>query len=444
MQTAANRLQTQVSSLGQINSLMSGMQTAANALTNPLLWSQTSVSSSDASTVSVTSGTNVATGNYAVTVQSLASSQTLASGSSYASSGALVGSGTLTLQLGAWNADQSAFTAKTGSSSVDVEVTATDTVQTLADKINSSGSGVTASLVTDSSGVRLSLSSSSTGAANGFRISAAETADLPGLSIVAFDPPNGATAMKLMQGSADAKAKVNGIEVTSESNAVSGVVQGLTFNLNKVSSTPTNVSAAVDRTAVTAAVKSFAAAYNSMVTYLGDQTKYDPTSKTGGVLQGDSAATNLQARLRTMLGTSSGASSSFGHLSDMGLEVQRDGTLKVNDTKLTAATSNLAEMKKAFTNTDSANAGNTGFARRYSDLAAQALGVDGTLSTRKAGLQALIAKNGDDQTKLNDRVDTFQASLIKQYTALDANVAKLNSLSTYVTQQIANWNKSTA
>jgi flagellar hook-associated protein 2 len=166
--------------------------------------------------------------------------------------------------------------------------------------------------------------------------------------------------------------------------------------------------------------------------------------KNGGVLQGDSAATNLQARLRTMVGLTSGASSAYSRMSDVGLEVQRDGTLKVNESKLTAAAGNLPELKKAFANNDPANSANSGFARRYSELASRALGVDGTITTRTAGLQKLIAKNGDDQTALLARVDTFQARLVAQYTALDSNVAKLNSLSSYVTQQIANWNKSTA
>ena len=70
--------------------------------------------------------------------------------------------------------------------------------------------------------------------------------------------------------------------------------------------------------------------------------------------------------------------------------------------------------------------------------------MDGTITTRTAGLQKLIAKNGDDQTAQNTRVDSFQTRLVAQYTALDGNIAKLNSLSSYVTQQIANWNKSGA
>ena len=58
MQRQASRLQTQVSSFGQLSSLMSGMQTAANALTNPQLWSQSAVSSSDPSVVTVAGGSD--------------------------------------------------------------------------------------------------------------------------------------------------------------------------------------------------------------------------------------------------------------------------------------------------------------------------------------------------------------------------------------------------
>jgi flagellar hook-associated protein 2 len=448
MQSKASQLQTQVSSFGQISSLMSGMQTAANALSNPLLWSGSTVASSDSSKVSVSAASGVSAGSYAVTVQQLASSQTLASASAFADSSALPGSGTLTLELGSWDTGQANFSPKSGSGAVAISVSATDTLANVVDKINGAGAGVTASLITDTSGVRLSLRSTATGAANGFRLTAADSdgnnSDGLGLSVMAFDPPNGATAMQLMQGSADAKATVNGIAVTSASNALTGVIDGLTLNLNQVSSTPVNITANPDTAGMQTAIKTFASAYSAMVSYLNSQTKYDPTSKVGGILQGDSAATNLQGKLRSMVGASSGASSTFARLSDIGLQVQRDGTLTVNQSKLDAATGNLAELKKSFANSDLANTANSGFARRFSDLATQALGLDGTITTRTAGLQKLISQNGDDQTALNTRVDSFQARLVAQYTALDANVAKLNALSSYVTQQITNWNKTTA
>ncbi|MEO5732904.1 MAG: flagellar filament capping protein FliD, partial [Rubrivivax sp.] len=161
-----------------------------------------------------------------------------------------------------------------------------------------------------------------------------------------------------------------------------------------------------------------------------------------GLLQGDSAVGGIQTSLRALLGATSGASSAFGRLSDVGLEAQRDGTLTVNDTKLTSALQDLPQLKKAFSNSDGTNPSNNGFARNYAALATRVLGVDGTVTTRTDGLQKLITKVGKDQERLNDRVDLFQKRLVAQYTALDANVSRLNGLSSYVTQQLNLMNRS--
>jgi flagellar hook-associated protein 2 len=250
--------------------------------------------------------------------------------------------------------------------------------------------------------------------------------------------------MQLMQGSADAKASVNGIPVVSASNSLSGVVDGLTLNLNKLSSTPVSVTASTDTSAVATAINAFASAYSAVASYIGDQTKYDAATKTGGPLQGDTAATGLQEKMRSMLGARSGASSVFARLSDVGLQLQRDGTLKVDQTQLDNALAKLPELKKAFANSDAADSSNDGFARRYANLTDQVLGTDGIVTGRTAGLQKLITKNGSDQDALNARVDAFQQRLVAQYTALDAKMAQLNALSSYVTQQVAQWNKTTA
>jgi flagellar hook-associated protein 2 len=447
MQSKASQLQTQVSSFGQINSLMSGMQTAANALNDPTLWTQSAVSSADPTVASVSSSGNVTAGNYAVTVQSLASSQTLASANTYTAATDLVGSGTLNIDVGTWDSGQTAFTAKANTSTVSIDISATDTLESVRDKINAAGSGVTAALVTDATGVRLSLRSSETGAANGFRIGTTDgdgnNTDSAGLSGFAFDPTAGTTGMQSVQSAADASAVINGIAVTSASNSITGAVEGLTIQLQKVTTTPVSLSVAADKDAVTKAVKAFADAYNALAKYIGEQTKYDATAKQGGPLQGDSAATGLQGRLRSLLGATSGASATFGRLSDIGLQLQRDGTINVDSTKLDAATGNLRELKKAFSAADFGDPSNDGFARRFSTLATQVLGVDGSVTTRTAGLQKLISTNTDAQAALNSRVDTYQQRLVAQYTSLDSNLARLNSISSYVTQQLALLNKST-
>jgi flagellar hook-associated protein 2 len=448
MQKQASTLQTQVSAFGKVSSLFSALQDASNALTDPTLWNRSSASSSDATKVAASGGSGAAAGNYSVTVQALAGNQTVASQTALSAATAPVGGGTLTIDIGSWNSGQTAFTAGSGNTPLSISVSDSDTLQTLRDKINAAGAGVSASLVSDASGVRLSLRSNSSGADNGFRITADDgsgnAADPAGLGRFAFDPASGSGGMQLKQAASNARATVNGIAVESAGNDISGVVEGLTLTLQQETSTPVNVSVSADTASVTNAVKSFASAYSALASYLMAQTKYDATSKTGGPLQGDAAVNSLQQRMRSVLGAVSGASGAFPRLSDIGLQVQRNGTLLVSDSKLSAAVSNLPELKKAFAANDTSGNGNDGFARRYANLAMQALGVDGAVTAHSAGLQKLITKNSDDQAKLNDRVDAFQTRLVAQYTALDGNLAKLNALSSYVTQQVANWNKSTA
>lgn len=445
MRNAANALQTQVSSYGQLSSLFGALQTAASNLTGSSLWGKSTATSSDDTAVAVVGGSTAAAGSYSVSVQKLAANQTVVSTTGYTDASTPVGSGTLTLDIGKWDLPPMNFVPQVGRAPVTVPITATDTLQTLRDKINALGAGVNASIVTDSNGARLSMRSSSSGADNGFRVSVADSdgnnSDASGLSRFAFNPGGGSTQMEQKQAASNAEATVNGITVVSASNELSGVVDGMTLRLRKENFGSADIAVTSDRDAVKTAIQGFADAYNTLAKAISEQTKYDPGTKVGGPLQGDSAATGLQRQLRTLLNVASGASTTFSRLSDVGLQVQRDGTLKVDSGKLDSATANLTELKKAFSNTDAINSANNGFARRYALLATQVLGSDGSLTTRTEGLRDRITKNGEDQATLSDRVERFRARLVAQYTVLDGNLSKLNALSSYVTQQMNMLNK---
>jgi flagellar hook-associated protein 2 len=438
LQSQARALQTQVSSFGQLSSLFSSLQTAANRLTGSSLWTQSKATSSDEAAVQVIGGGNAAAGSYAVNVDSLATGQTVVGSTSLSSPTDAVGSGVMTLQMGRWEQPPMNFVPQVGRAPVDITVTGSDTLGTLRDKINATGAGVTASIVTDSSGARLALRSSDTGADNGFRLAVTDGDGLlndgAGLSRFAYDPAAGGNGLELKQAAGNARATVNGISVESATNDVSGVAEGLTLRLRRASASA-EVSVSSDRDAVRTAVQDFATAYNNLAKTIADQTRFDPGSKVGGPLQGDSAATGLQRQLRSLVAAGSQASSTFRNLSDMGLSMQRDGTLAVDATKLNNAMANLPELRKALA-ADDTNPQNDGIARRYADLAQQVLGVDGSLSTRTESLRKRISVNSDNQAALDDRVDRFRARLVAQYSAMDANLAKLNALSGYVNQQL--------
>ena len=172
----------------------------------------------------------------------LAASQTLVSASGqFAATTDIVGTGTLTISLGSWNAGQTAFTPKTGAQSVSITIDSTsNTLAGVRDKINAANAGVTATIVTDSTGSRLALQSSSTGAVNGFKVAVTETG-AAGLGRLAFDPSVNIRQMTQTTAAADTQATVNGIAITSSSTTLSNVIQGLTLTLGKVTTAPVQV-----------------------------------------------------------------------------------------------------------------------------------------------------------------------------------------------------------
>jgi flagellar hook-associated protein 2 len=244
------------------------------------------------------------------------------------------------------------------------------------------------------------------------------------------------------QTAADAAATVNGLAVTSPANALPNIVDGLSLTLAAVTTAPVTVSVVSDKDALKKTMTEFADAYSALVKLIAADTKYDATAKKGGLLQGDSAAIGLQRQMRNLAGTASGASSAFAHLSDAGFQLQNDGSMTVNTTKLDNALANLPELKKLFANSSPGDATADGFGKRFRAVTDALLASDGALTTRTEGLGQRLQRNQKDQDSLNLRLAATEKRMRAQYTALDATMAKLNSVSNYVTQQINAYNAS--
>lgn len=444
LQKNQTKLETQLSGMGQLQSSLSALGDAARKLTTPSTWQATTVSSSDAAAVSATSSGNTPAGTYAVNVQQLASAQSVAS-ATVPGPTHVVGTGMLHIDLGQWFTNPPDFTPNAGTTQVSIAITSDDnTLEKIRDKINEADAGVRASIVTDASGSRLSIRSSDTGETHAFRITATDDdgndGDASGLSMLAYDPASSASGMTLMQSAANAQLTINNIPITSESNALSNVLDGLSVTLSRTTTSAVDLSVTSDATSIQKSITDFATAYNNLVTLVRKQTAYDAETKTAGALQGDRTAVGLLNRLRSLVGGSSGATTEFTRLADIGLEPQRDGTLQVNTTQLASAVGQLDELKKFFSRDDTGT-GSDGFAtmlRQYADLQT---GVDGALSTRQDGLRERIQFLDKRVTDYEDRLALTQKRLLEQYTKLDTNMASLSSLQSYVAQQITNWNK---
>ncbi len=442
LQTDASGLSSQLSTFGQMQGLTATMRDKASALASVSMWNRTTVSSSSPTGVSasVTPNGGAVAGDYSVNVQRLATSQSLTS-RTFAASTDPIGAGTLTIEQGTWTGDPpTAFAAKAGATPLSLTLDSTDTLATLRDKINAAGGDESATIITDASGARLSIRSKSTGEENAFRMTAVETADdgvaSTGLSALAYDPSAGINNMSRNEVATNAQATINGIAITSASNTLNNVADGLTLTLGSITTSPVQVSVRADSASVKTAINDFVTAFNALASFIQTQTKYDDVAKKGGPMQGDSTVLGMQSQLRGVINEPSSASSSWSTLSDIGISMQADGTLRTDSTKLDSALTNLPELRKLLA-TDSGTPSSSGFMDRFRDLGDAELASDGTFQSRTDGLNASLALNTDRQAQMENRLTLTQARIEAQYQALDANMARMTQLSSFVTQQLS-------
>jgi len=147
--------------------------------------------------------------------------------------------------------------------------------------------------------------------------------------------------------------------------------------------------------------------------------------------------------LSRMVGAVGPSGTSFSRLSDVGIQIQPNGTLSINDTKLTAALANPSALQTFF-GANSATPTATGMARRFYNFAFGANAADGNITTIRNSLQSQITQTNSDISNMNSRLSAYQTRLYAQYTALDTQMAGLNSMSSYISQQITSWNNGKA
>ena len=435
LQTKASTFQTQLSLYGKIKSQASALGDAGALLAGASGWNAQKATSSNAPAVGVTASTSATSTAFSVEVQQLARAQSSAS-LGIAKDSPVGAAGSLKIELGSWS--ETAIPAFSPGSSVSVTIAATDTVSDIASKINAGNAGVVATVLRDGTNERLVVKSTATGLSSGFRLNTPADTGLAGLGFT--NPSDGVGFVG--QTAMDAKVKINGVSVASATNKMTDVVPGVTLQLNQVTTSAVDVAVANDQDAVQKNIQGFVDAYNALNSTLADATKYTAATKTAGALQGDATTLGLQTALRSMLGSTS-SGSNFSYLSDAGIERQTDGSLKINTTKLTSAQQDMSNLKNLFA-ADNGNSSTNGFGLKVRDFSRGLVAFDGLVSNKSTALQGSISRNSKDQERVNERATRVESQLLKQYTALDRQMAQMNGLSSYVTAQLAQWSKSSS
>lgn len=348
-------------------------------------------SSSDTNVLSLSSAsTSAVAGSHTVTVTSLAQTSSEYTNEITTPSDTL--SGSLSIQVGSGTAQ----TIAVGSS--------TNTLATLASAINQGDYGVTASVVTDTKGSRLSLVSSTSGASGQLTLNS---------TLADVTTPATTIAFQTGQAGKDAVLNVDGVDTTSASNTVSTLIPGVTFQL--LSAAPNEavqVQITNDNSAIETAMQTFVTAYNAVATDITTQEGKNSTG-TAEPLYGDPTLALLQQQLSSALfqGTGSGSVKS---ITDLGLELGQTGQMSLSLSTLDSVlNSNFSDVSTFLQGTGS-------FGLSYTTTLNQ-LGNSGTGAVALA-----LSQDSSEETALNADVTNQNALIATEKTSLTTELNTAN------------------
>jgi flagellar hook-associated protein 2 len=411
-------VQAQISAYGTLRSALSSFQSATKALSDLDKFKIFKATSSDEDVLTATADAEAAIGTYTINnVTALAQHHKLASGS-YAAATTTVGTGTLTI------------TSNSESFNVTVDGT-NNTLEGIRDAINNAADnvGVTATIISVTGGSRLVLTADESGASYQMTVAVSgdgdgNDSDAAGLSNLIWSS-GGTQRLSQVDAAQDAAFQVDGFAATSASNNVTTVIDGVTLTLKTTTATAQTVKLDRDVDAVTESINEFVEAYNSLVGTI--------KSLRTGDLAGDSTLITIEAGLRNVLNTPSGSlTGTFRYLSEIGVQLQKDGTMALDASRLDdAVETDFVAVADVFAKADA------GYAYRLEDLAYDYLLADGIVDAREEGL-------GDRLELFQSRIEATERRLTiveqryrTQFAALDSLLGSMRSTSDFLTRGLA-------
>jgi flagellar hook-associated protein 2 len=429
---------------GTLRDALETLRNAAQRLTDAKLFSGTRASVGAPDVMSASVGPGAAAGSYQVDVLQLAQSQSLAA-RGVADPKAPIGKGTLTLDFGQVSGgtldaatgryNGASFTPDAAHAAVDLVIDdSNNSLEGLHDAINkASGLGVTASIVNDggASPFRLVLNNQATGEASSLRISVSGDAELQALA--AHDPA-GEQAWQQTTAAANARIKVNGLALSARTNSLTEAVPGTTLTLTRTGSSTLSISR--DTGGVESAVQGLVSAYNALQGTTGFLTKYNAGTKKGEALMGDATVRQMQTAVRSAL--TAQQPGGLQTLSAVGVSFQKDGLLALDAGKLKAA---LAQDRDAVAQLFGGGpdaVAKTGAARELSELVMRFTGEGGLIRGATEGVKSTLKSLDTRHASLEGSIQSKMARYRAQFKQLDMFVSRMNSTTSYLTQQFEN------
>lgn len=405
LQQSKSNLDAQLSAYGRFRSALSSFQTALKDLKSLDAFKIYSATSSNSDALTATADADAAIGTLDVQINRLA--QAHKQGSQ-----AIADTGTTTL---GGDGDQLTITVDGADTVLDVGGMTLTQIRTA---INEADAGVTATIISENdSSHRLVLTATETGSANAMSLSFSGT----------LGTDLGMATINDIASLAELDAEIvvdNMYTITRGSNTINDAIDGLTLTLKAETTSAASLTMARDNEAVAESVQTFVDAYNELRSTI--------TSLRGKELKSDSTLRSVEAQIQAIFNTPpDGLGGSYSHLSQIGASIQKDGTMKLDESMLDdAIATDFDSLAELFANDDQ------GYMYRLDAAVTGLLQSDGLLDGREDGIKA-------SQKSVESRIDNMQYRLLlvekryrAQFTALDTMLGQMQGTSQFLQQQL--------
>ena len=420
------QIQAEISAFGSLKSALSDFRKSLTNLSSLQNLAARAATSSNPESFTVSGNNTASVGSSKIEVVNLASAHKLVSTADFTGPDDAVGAGKLTISSGGVSFD------------VDIVGGQNNTLAGIRDAINDAADnpGVTASILTISDGMggtlsKLVLSADETGAANAITVAVtgdSDGDDLDNNGLSAFLNAN----MDQKSDPLDALIRVDGYDVTSTTNVVEDAIQGVTLTLLEANpGIEETLNVSIDKSAIKQNLTLFVENFNALSDTLNYLTDYDSETKEAGLLTGDSTVRSIETQLRrTLTNAVEELGGNFNSLASLGITTQRDGTLKIDSSKLDKA------LNSNFDDVANLLGGEFGIAKKLDTSINNFIKTGGLISGRNNTFLEQLKDIDAQREKLDMRMTSYEERLRNQYAALDLIVANLNSTGDYITQQM--------
>ena len=439
IQNKIDKINTKSQAWTDISTRLSNLTSKLEALQDEGTYGTKKVTSSDDASATVSGTADSMEGSYDLIITQLATASKItgavvskADGTTKISTKDALGySGKLTITNGATDGSDTALT-------VEIDVKATDSLKDIANAINNA-KDPSDSTGTKGAGLKATIVN------NQLVITSEEMGDRTLTIGGNLKDSLGFKDSQTTKGQS-AKFTLDGIEMERNSNTPTDVVDGVTLNFKKADASKTiTLGLTNDTDKELSAVKDFVNQYNSVMSFLsekmdvGDPSKSDNTT---GALAGDSTLISLQSKLQsTVLG---GKSVNGVSASTLGLSVDRNGTLSLDETKFKAQLAKNPNAVKDFFFVDTstkyaAEKTGTGYTADFKAVidryTSTKSGSEGVISLRKASYQSEIKDYNKQIERITEQIATKRARYVTMFTNLDTAIGNLQSQFSYFQSQ---------